>query len=121
VLGNYGEDVIDLSSVTRAAGFSGIVQNTIDGGGSGDFLVGSPLPDLVLGGSGNDILRLRDGVADTADCGADYDAVESDQAGVDSLVNCEIADLSPAPAPAPAKKCKKKKHGHKRHCKKRHR
>jgi hypothetical protein len=120
VLGNYGDDVIDLSSVTRAAGFSGITQNTLDGGAGGDFLIGSPLPDAVLGGSGIDVLRLRDGVADTADCGADYDAVESDQAGVDSLVNCEIVDYAPSPAAAAAKKCKKK-HRQKHRCKKRHR
>ena len=107
VTGNGGEDTIDLSAVTAAAGFTAINQpNTLDGGYQGDILIGSALPDSVLGGPGPDIVLLRDGAADSADCGDDIDAAQADRATLDALSNCEVADVLPAPA---AKKCKKRK------------
>jgi Ca2+-binding RTX toxin-like protein len=123
--GRYGDDLIDLSRVSAADGFTGIdLPNIITGGAGADLLVGAQLANSVSGGSGNDIVMVRNGVPDTADCGTEIDAVQTDQSGVDSLTSCELVDPLPtaatpaAPAPTtPKKKCKKK-HGHKK-CKKR--
>jgi hypothetical protein len=121
VFGNYGGDNIDLTRVSAANGFTGISQpNLIDGGPQGDLLSGSPLRDSVVGGSGEDIVLLRDGAADSADCGSEIDAVQADYSGLDSLTNCEISDIAPAPVAA-VKKCKKKGNARaakKRRCKK---
>ena len=134
VIGNGGDDNIDLSSVTPGNGFTAIAQNQVEGGfqndtvlgsafadlisgGDGrDFLAGGPGADTVAGGAGNDLLALRDGTGDSADCGDGFDGAQADQASLDSVANCEITDRSPEPA---KKKCRKK-HGKKRHCKKRH-
>jgi hypothetical protein len=123
--GRYGDDLIDLSRVSAADGFTGMnLPNIITGGAGADLLVGAALPNSVSGGSGNDIVIVRNGVPDMADCGTEIDAVQTDQSGVDSLTSCELVDPLPtaatpaAPAPTtPKKKCKKK-HGHKK-CKKR--
>jgi hypothetical protein len=137
VLGNGGDDDIDLSAVTPGSGFTAITQNLVDGsfqndtvigsslpdvitGGDGrDFLAGGPGKDAVDGGPGEDLLQLRDGTADIGNCGEGFDAVQADQASVDALSNCEIADRSPESAASAKRKCKKK-HGKRRHCKKRH-
>jgi hypothetical protein len=128
VEGRDGDDLIDLSRVSTANGFSGMNQpNVLDGGTGSDLVVGAKLPNSVLGGPGGDIVLLRNGVADSADCGADIDAVQADTTGMDSATSCEIADFLPsgtkgAPNVVP-KKCKKKngkKHGKKQRCKKRH-
>lgn len=118
VSGGYGADEIDLTRVTRAAGFTGISQpNMLDGGPDGDLLKPGPLSSTDLGGSGNDILLIRNGAPDTADCGDGVDAVQADQPSLDtvSAATCELRDV--LPEPAANKKCKK----HRRHrkCKKR--
>jgi hypothetical protein len=118
VNGNYGADLLDLTQVTAATGFTGISQpNVLDGGADGDVLASGPLASSDVGGYGSDILLLRNGKADQADCGPDTDAVQTDTLGTDSLTGCEVVDAAVAPA-SPKKKCKKK-HGKKRHCKKR--
>lgn len=126
VLGDDGGDALDLSAVSATAGFTAIGQpNVIDGGRDNDLIIGSAFADSALGGSGSDILMLRDGVADSADCGTEIDAAQADRQSVDSLTSCEVADYLPAPAnpQAPAAAAKKKckaKHGKKRRCKKHH-
>ncbi len=129
VLGNGGDDRIDLTAITPAAGFGADVRNQVDGSFQNDTVIGSPFPDLiagdngrdlidpgtgrdtVTGGAGDDILMLRDGAVDTADCGDGTDAAQADQASVDSLAGCEILDRSPEPAATKAeKKCKKRHH-----------
>jgi hypothetical protein len=138
VIGNGGDDDIDLSAVTRGNGFTGIVQNLVDGGFQNDTEVGSSFPDVmsgadgrdfiqggpggdaVDGGPGEDLLALRDGAADTGNCGDGFDGVQADAASLDRLFGCEALDRSPEPPTASAKKKCKKKHGRKRHCKKRH-
>jgi hypothetical protein len=123
--GRDGGDLIDLSRVSAANGFTGVSQpHVLDGGTGADLLVGAKQSNSVLGGSQSDLALLRNGVPDTADCGPDIDAVQADTAAMDSATSCEIADFLPptaaqAPQPSPKKKCKKK-HGHRRHCKKRH-
>ncbi|MCW3021870.1 MAG: Hemolysin-type calcium-binding region [Conexibacter sp.] len=79
---------------------------TLDGGVGDDELVNiytaSPNDALTwpgntyLGGPGADTVRVKDGVADRVDCGADADAVAHD--AMDTIVNCET-DLDPAPPP----------------------
>lgn len=106
VLGNAGDDVLDLSQVSVPGGFSGISQsNLIDGGYGGDTLVASPTPNVINGGPDNDIVLARNGVSDSVDCGKGIDAVQSDQASVDALSGCEITDLvATAATPAPVAK-----------------
>ena len=117
VTGNYGADLIDLSRVSSGTGFTGISQpNVLDGGADGDVLDAGPMASSVIGSYGSDILLLRNGKADHADCGPDVDAVQTDVAGTDSLAGCEVVDAASAPASAPAKK--KCKHGKKHRCKK---
>lgn len=118
VTGNYGADLIDLSRVSPAAGFTGISQpNVLDGGADGDVLNAGPMASSVVGSYGSDILLLRNGKADHADCGPDVDAVQTDTPGTDSLADCEVVDAASAPASAPPKK-KCKKHAKKHRCKK---
>ncbi len=128
--GRYGDDLIDLSRVSTANGFTGInLPNLLTGGAGADLIVGAPLANSVFAGSGGDIVQIRNGVADTGDCGTETDAVQMDQPGLDSVLSCEVVDPIPtaaapatsaqaAPAPAATKKKCKKKHGHKK-CKKR--
>ncbi len=98
VFGRDGEDEIDLSQVSAANGFTGINQpNVIDGGSGLDTLIGGPTPGVIRGGTQNDFVLARNGVADTVDCGDGLDAVQSDAAGVDSISNCEIEDIAPTP------------------------
>jgi hypothetical protein len=120
LLGYGGEDDLNLASVSFANGFTMIVQNEVVGGDGGDKVTGSPFsdeikgggqndvldpgagPDTVLGEAGSDILQLRDGEGDSADCGPETDAAQTDQQGVDTAANCEILDVAPTPAPSPA-------------------
>jgi hypothetical protein len=65
----------------------------------------------IRGDAGGDTLLLRNGVSDTADCGADTDSIQADQHSLDSAANCEISDFLPeaaATTPTAKKKCKKK-------------
>lgn len=135
VIGNGGDDDIDLSAVTSGNGFTSIARNQASGGFQNDTVTGSPFADVITGddgrdllaggpgtdavdgGAGTDLLMLRDGGVDTGNCGDGFDAVQADRPSQDSISNCEIADLLPAATPT-KRKCKKKKHGH-RKCKKR--
>jgi hypothetical protein len=100
---NAGDDTIDLSKVTVANGFTGLAEpNLVEGGSGRDELVGSQTASEILGGTQNDIILARNGVHDTVDCGQGTDAVQADQAGVDTLSNCELTDLLPPPlTPSP--------------------
>lgn len=102
VFGNAGDDRLDLSRASAANAFTGINQpNLVDGGYGNDTLIGSPSPNVVRGGPDNDIVLVRNGVSDVVDCGDGIDAVQSDQAGVDSLSGCAIVDLAAEPVVAP--------------------
>jgi hypothetical protein len=97
--GNAGDDTIDLSRVSAGNGFTGIDEpNLVEGGYGRDVLVGGQMPGELLGGPQSDIVLARNGVRDTVDCGEGTDAVQTDQAGVDTLSNCELIDLLPTPA-----------------------
>ncbi len=87
--------------------------------------------DQLIGGSGNDGLLARDGLADTVDCGTGAaDSAVTDRLSLDAVGGCESVDALPepsilpppgavpsgavppasAPAPTKKKKCKKRKH-----------
>ena len=134
VIGNGGDDDIDLSAVTSGNGFTAMTQNLIDGGFQNDTEVGSSFPDVMSGGdgrdfiqggpgadaadggAGEDLLQLRDAASDTGNCGDGFDAALADAASLDALSGCEILDRSPEPAATPKRKCKKRHH---HHCRKR--
>jgi hypothetical protein len=128
VFGNPGDDLLNLSQVSAANGFTGITQPSfIDGGSGSDTLILGSVTSNAVGGSGNDIVFARNGFGDFVDCGEGLDAVQSDQQGVDSLLNCEIVDLTPSVAPAPVtgrtgrraralKRCKRKHGKARRRC-----
>jgi Ca2+-binding RTX toxin-like protein len=56
VLGGAGDDVIDLSAVTAANGFTAVLKTQLDGGDGSDKVVGSEFDDRIVqgtdGGSG---------------------------------------------------------------------
>jgi hypothetical protein len=134
VFGNFGDDKLDLSAVSAGNGFTGLNKpNQLEGNEGADTIVGTALADATTGGSGRDLLNpgpgndsadggsqedlllLRDGGPDTADCGSEFDSAQADQQATDGLANCELADYLPAaasPSPGPSqKKCKKKRKG----------
>ena len=71
-------------------------------GTTGDnVMTGGPGGDTLLALAGNDSLRVRDGIPDTADCGPGTDQALVDDGGIDALVACEsVTTVAPAP-PAP--------------------
>lgn len=124
IRGNQGDDLIDLSRVGNVLGFTGLAQRSvIDGGEGNDMLVGGPFSSEVLAGRDNDIVLVRNGIRDPVECGDGIDAVQTDEANVDPLNNCEVVDLIATIGPeaptvakqtgrraAALKKCKRKKH-----------
>jgi Ca2+-binding RTX toxin-like protein len=69
----------------RILGLAG--NDQIDGRGGADDLGGGP---------GDDTLQIRDGEADTADCGpGGGDTVTADQLGVDLLTDCDTVTFPP--------------------------
>jgi Ca2+-binding RTX toxin-like protein len=64
--------------------------DTIDGGGGAD---------LVNANDGDDVIAVRDGVADTVNCGEGNDTGVRD--ALDVLTDCEGLQLPPAPDPEP--------------------
>ena len=79
--------------------------NVLEGHSAGDLVEGRGGQDTVLGDSspadlGDDVLLVRDGVADTVSCLGGVDSVIADQAGVDSIpADCENVSFPPAPPP----------------------
>jgi Ca2+-binding RTX toxin-like protein len=103
IFGNGDDDRLDLSATAATAGFTALTgPNVIDGGAGNDVLIGSPVADSAYGGIGTDTLRVRDGGADAADCGADADSVVADRLSVDTLTNCETVDALPEPPAQPS-------------------
>ncbi len=99
---------------TRGAGVDDFRQpfDSVIGGPGGDVLrgtadanvmTGGPGGDTLLALAGNDTLLVRDGIPDTADCGAGTDSVDSDLGGIDALIGCEnvsTGTLAAPPTPA---------------------
>jgi Ca2+-binding RTX toxin-like protein len=84
--------------------------DVVDGGAGNDVLNPGPGADVVRGGSGNDTITVRDGVADSVDCGSGTDTVVADR--VDVLTGCEKVSLPPPdtyPIVGPKKVTKGKK------------
>lgn len=70
---------------------------TLDGGGLYDWIHGSPGPDTVLGGDGNDEIWVFGGDTDTVDCGTGFDEVNADESDV-VAANCERVRRNAGPA-----------------------
>jgi Ca2+-binding RTX toxin-like protein len=79
--GGTGADILVMLGDATSAGW------TFDGGGGADTIVGTPGADTVNGGSSTDLIAVRDGVADTVDCGSGIDVVWADRDDV--LSHCE--------------------------------
>jgi len=74
--------------------------NQIDGLDGDDQIDGRGGADRLGGGVGDDTLQIRDGEADTADCGpGPQDTVTADRLGVDLLTGCETAIFPSLPDP----------------------
>jgi hypothetical protein len=71
----------------------GPAADVVDGGGGNDTIDPGAGADVVRGGPGNDAISVRDGVADSVDCGDGTDAVTADRADV--LTGCENVSLPP--------------------------
>ena len=111
-------EVVDIglneaNNALRAGGFEGVVKangaggndamtggpgaDTLVGGPGDDTLDGGPGIDRIEGGDGSELVRVRDGEADSVDCGAAPDIAVTDQ--VDVLAGCESVDAAPTPVP----------------------
>jgi hypothetical protein len=62
---------------------------TIKGTPRGELIVGTPAPDRIVAGAGNDFVQAAFGGVDTVDCGAGNDVVTAD-ASDKIAANCEI-------------------------------
>jgi Ca2+-binding RTX toxin-like protein len=97
--GGAGSDDNDHFENLRGSEFDDVLTgdagaNRIEGGAGADTLSGLAGADEVL---------IRDGTADTADCGdGAADSVVADVSGLDVLTGCELTDFAPSPVtPAP--------------------
>lgn len=121
--GGPGTDTLSFASATapvtvdagltvpQLTGGAGVVVLTdafegLVGGAGADVLRGTAGPDAIDGGpgsdtvtalGGNDRVLLRDGVPDTADCGAGDDRAEVDPGGIDVVTACETVATGVAP------------------------
>jgi hypothetical protein len=93
-------DAGDLDdSVTVAAGLhaqilGGDGDDRLEGGEGDDSLLGGAGADFADGGDGDDSIEVRDGVSDSAWCGAGRDSVQAET--LDALdVACEHVDYGP--------------------------
>jgi RTX calcium-binding nonapeptide repeat (4 copies) len=98
---------------TRGAGVDDFRQpfdNVIGGPGAdvlrgtadANVMTGGPGGDTLLALAGSDTLLVRDGIPDTADCGAGTDSVDTDLGGIDALIGCEnVSTGAPTAPPTP--------------------
>jgi Ca2+-binding RTX toxin-like protein len=115
--GGAGEDVADYSERSEGVtvGFDGAATSgsasdgppgardtvatdmeDVFGGDGNDTLNGSPVPNRLDAGGGNDTVSSRDGVRDVVDCGPGSDLARVD--ALDAVMGCESASL-PVPSP----------------------
>ena len=79
----------------------GYGPDLLEGGGDDDTIVGGAGADTIAGGGGNDLIDIRDGAADTVDCGDGVDAVSADLADPANSPGCEVVTVLDAPPPDP--------------------
>jgi hypothetical protein len=77
LFGNKGPDRV----------FGGLGADQISGGNKRDRLTGDAGADTIRAGNARDVVKARDGEADTIDCGGAIDRVSADPQ--DKLTNCE--------------------------------
>jgi hypothetical protein len=112
ILGNGGNDTIDMLRIAPGTGFSGQAGkvNLAAGGAGADTLIGSANSDDLEGGGDNDQLFARDGVHDSVVCDSGTDYALADQGSLDAVTSCESLDALPEAAKG-KKSCKKKHRG----------
>jgi len=119
--GGAGEDILSFDGLASgvSVGLEGTAAEHLIGTPFDDVLLGDDGPNRILGlegndqidggggaddlggGSGDDALQVRDGEADTADCGPGAgDTVTADLLGRDLLTGCETV-IFPPPPPDP--------------------
>jgi hypothetical protein len=92
--GPTGIDALaNIENVTGTAGADTLrgnaAANRLQGVQGEDVLIGRGGIDELEGREEADTLDVRDGGADTADCGPDVDTVIADPPGTDTLIECE--------------------------------
>src|SRR5215208_1504905 len=88
---NVGTDVENLQSGGTNDTFTGNAgANRFVSAGGEDYLDGGGGSDSMFGGGSADIIRTRDGTADTVDCGSRSDMAIIDP--IDTTTGCEILD-----------------------------
>jgi len=90
VLGGFGDDRI----------VGGYRADALEGGLGADRITAGLGRDSASGGEGDDVIDVRDGVADSVSCGGGFDTVRadsSDQPGLVPLLDCESVDVGPPP------------------------
>jgi hypothetical protein len=95
VVGGSGNDWVE----------GGFGADSLDGGAGGDTIIGGAGVDAISAGDGDDSIDIRDGLADTVDCGAGADSVAadlSDPPDLGAASGCEsvsVEDRPPDPPP----------------------
>jgi|tagenome__1003787_1003787.scaffolds.fasta_scaffold20945187_1 Ca2+-binding RTX toxin-like protein len=82
-------DTLDGDDTVRG----GPAADVVNAGPGNDTVNPGGGSDLVRGGDGDDMISVRDGVADSVDCGSGNDTVIADRS--DSLTGCENVSLPP--------------------------
>ena len=85
-------DTVPLS-LEKIVGGSG--DDSITGDNTDNTLIGGDGEDDLFALAGIDVVDVRDGGPDTADCGDDVDTATADESSKDTLANCETADVLP--------------------------
>ncbi len=89
VVGSFYPDLIrGNGAANKIDGEGG--DDELSGGGGDDTLDGWSGNDTIDGGPGDDTIQARDGEADTIDCGDGANDRALFDAGVDSVVGCEL-------------------------------
>jgi Ca2+-binding RTX toxin-like protein len=79
---NGGDDTLDTAGAPLA------IALDVDGGDGNDKLRGSRNADLLAGGAGDDVIRSKDKVRDSVDCGTGVDLARVDQH--DTATACDV-------------------------------
>ncbi|MGH2905187.1 MAG: DUF6531 domain-containing protein [Solirubrobacterales bacterium] len=98
IAGGSGNDTADYSSRSNALSLS--LDGVANDGESGEQdQIGSDVENLE-GGTGDDELLVREGHANSADCGDGYDFAVVDDGGADTLTDCERSYVAYPPSTA---------------------
>ena len=105
--GQAGDTLSTFGSAIAGSSFSlngngGV--DTLEGGESGEFMMGGPGADTFLANGGNDFISADDGVGDTVGCGLGTDTARLDSRdGFSGCENRTVGKLALSPAAIKAK------------------